>query len=443
MNRDFNNAEIEQVYDDFNSRTTDFDVALEDGIKDLTQVISEVKNKRDGYAVSDEISELFNDCRDKIALGFNETTSANRKQWAPQLANILISTMNMNFRNADSVIRTVDEILETYDKNPRQYSEVYKAFYKVYTHAVRRVRNPETVKHSSEMANNIFNKIEILKGSGTPDKYLARLVDNPQKDIVSAFEKSLKNELATDPEKTAHNLLKNIKTITQIKDSSVRDKAYEILFENLKSMLEKSAAESNKSPENMKMIENGMFKIFDLEKATGLWDKAEEHRTPFEVRMQAKKKKFDNKMRLNKQILTLLNIPSKELGIERDPNKSYYPSKKEMLIVANLLSQYPKIEHNLAIQIMGKIDDKQFSNVDDRILDKISSVTSRMQYGEEIEEQLTGIRAQMHSRGIQDKREQDAQHIVEMSPSTKDKQAPTTHIVFDVKDLPNGTEVRK
>ena len=441
MTRDFNNSTIEQVYDDFHNRRADFDVALDDGIKDLTQVISEVKNKRDGYTVSDELSALFEACRDKIAVGFNEGSSANRKQWAPQLANIFTSAMNMNFRNSGSILKTVDDILISYENNPRQDSEVYKAFYKIYTHAVRKVRNPKIVEHSSKMANSIFNKIEILKGTGTPDKYLARLVDNPQKDIVNAFEKSLKNELENNPENTAHNLLDSIKAITRIKDDDIRSRAYEVLFENLKSMLEKSASESNKSPENMKMIESGMFKIFDLEKATGLWDKAEEHRTDFEKKMLVKKKKFDNKLRLDKQILTLLNIPSKELGVERDDKKQYYPSKKEMQIVANLLSQYPKIEYGLALKIMGKIDDKQFSNVDDKIIDKIASVTPRMQYGEEIEERLTGIRAQMHSRGIQDRKEQESK-IIDITQNNGTP-APTSHAVFDVKDLPNGTEVRK
>ena len=90
---------------------------------------------------------------------------------------------------------------------------------------------------------------------------------------------------------------------------------------------------------------------------------------------------------------------------------------------------------------MGKIDDKQFSNVDDKIIDKIASVTPRMQYGEEIEERLTGIRAQMHSRGIQDRKEQESK-IIDITQNNGTP-APTSHAVFDVKDLPNGTEVRK
>lgn len=442
MIRDFDNSQIEQVYDDFHNRKADFDVALDDGIKDLTQVISKVKNKRDGIAVSDELSAFFEDCRDKIAIGFNETTSANRKQWAPQLANIFTSAMEMNYRNSENIIKTLDAVVEAYDNNPRQDSEVYKAFYKVYTNAVRKVRNPQIVKHSSEMANDIFGKIEILKGTGTPDKYLARLVENPQKEVVIAFAKSLKNELENNPENTAHNLFQNIKTITKIKDDGTRSQVYGILFDSLKSMLEKNAAEAEKSPEDMKMIESGMFKIFDLEKATGLWDKAEQHRSDFERKMLKKKAKFDNKKRLDKQILTLLNIPSKELGVERRADKPFYPNKKEMLAVANILSQYPKIEYSMAIKIMGKIDDKQFSNIDDRIIDKIASVTQRMQYGDEIEKTLTGIRAQMHSKGIQDKKEQGSK-AEDVEKDALEKSPPSSHIVIDVKDLPDGSSIRK
>ncbi|MBR1601559.1 MAG: hypothetical protein IJ677_08285 [Alphaproteobacteria bacterium] len=438
MNRDFTHSEIEQVYDDFHSRTADFDVALEDGINDLTQVISQVKNKRDGFVVSDELSTLFEDCRDKIVSGFNEASSANRKQWAPQIASIFISAMDMNFRNADNIIKTTDTIVNAYDNNSRPDSEVYKAFYKVYTHAVRKVRNPQVVQHSSEMANDIFNKIEILKGTGTPDKYLASLVDKPQKNTVLAFEKSLKNELESNPENTAHNVFTTIKTISQIKDDETRDQVYGILFANLKNMLEKSALDSQDSPKTLKMIESGMFKIFELEKATGLWDKAEKNRTPFEMDMKAKKRKYD----LDKRIHTILNIGDKDLGVERRIDKPFYPSKKEMQKVVNLLSQYPKIEYSLALKVMGKMDDKQFSNIDDKIIDTISAVTKRMEYGEDVEKNLTGIRAQMHSKGIQNKKEQNSKDV-NTDKSVQEKRHPTTQVVFDVKDLPNGTEIGK
>ena len=88
MSRDFNNSVIEQIYDDFDYRKTDFDVVLEDSVKDLEPVLEEVKKSRNKCEVSDEMTAFITDCGDKIALGFSEASPTKRKELAPKLAQI-------------------------------------------------------------------------------------------------------------------------------------------------------------------------------------------------------------------------------------------------------------------------------------------------------------------------------------------------------------------
>lgn len=263
------------------------------------------------------------------------------------------------------------------------------------------------------------------------------LGDAPKTEDLQNFENSLKIQLKNNPEEAAKNVFGNIKEIVQIKDIELRQQTFEVMLQNLKKMLENSLKEARKSPEDLALVEHGMFKIFEIEKAVGLSAKADLNRTPFEKEMLAKKKKLDNKERLDKQILTLLNIPSKRLGIERDPSKPFFPTKKEMTAVANLLTQYSKIDFGLATNIMGKIDKENFTNIDDKIIDKINAVAPRIQYGTDIMENLTSIRSKMHNSCVQSKKEDSK--VVEMNNKKEDAaKAPTNRIIFNIKDIPNS-----
>lgn len=438
MSRDFNNSAIEQVYDDFDYRKADFDVALEDAVKDLEPVVEEAKKSRNKREVSDEMTAFIADFGDKIALGFNEASSAKRKELAPKLAQIYSSAILMNPQNTEDILAATDKLVKGYEGAANQDADVYNAFKKIYTTAIRNVRNQNIFKIVADRTNSLVSKIDILRGTGTPDKYLKRLLgDSPKAEDLQNFESSLKIQLKDNPEEAAKNVFGNIKDIVQIKDASLRQQTFEVMLQNLKKMLENSLKEARKSPEDLALVEHGMFKIFEIEKAVGLSEKADLNRTPFEKEMLGKKKKLDNKERLDKQILTLLNIPSKKLDVKRDPSKPFYPTKKEMSAVANLLTQYSKIDYGIATNIIGKIDKEKFSNIDDKIIDKIKEATPRIQYGTEITETLTSIRSQMHSSGVQTKKE--ATKTVDMKKSKEDTaKAPTNRIVFNIKDIPNS-----
>jgi len=438
MNRDFNNSVIEQVYDDFNYRKADFDVALEDAVKDLEPILEQSKKSRNKYEVSDELTALIEDFGEKIALGFAESSPAKRKELAPKLAQIYSSAIYMNPENTESILAATDKLVKNYEAVAHQDADVYGAFKKIYTTAIRNVRNKNVFKIVADKTNTLVGKIDILKGTGTPDKYLKRLLgDEPKSADLQNFEDSLKVQLKNNPEEAAKSLFGNIKEIVQIKDGELRKQTFEVMLQNLKKMLESSVKEARKSPEDIALLESGMFKIFEIEKAVGLSEKADLNRTPFEKQMLGKKKKADNKDRLDKQILTLLNIPSKKLGIERDPSKKFYPTKKEMLAVANLLTQYSKIDYGLATNIMGKIDKEQFTNIDDTIIGKIKEALPKIQYGEEIAPTITEISNQMHGDSVQSAKE--GSNVIKMD----NPQAPKSNLVFDVKDLHKGGAERK
>lgn len=443
MERDFNNSRIEQVYDDFNYRKTDFDVALEDAVKDLEPVVEQaqkIKNKRE---TSDEITALLEDFGDRIAEGFASSSFAKRREVAPKLAQIYSSTIYFNPQNTEKVLSATDKLLNGYERMLTEHpshsdAEVYNALKKIYTTAIRNVRNQSIFKAATQKIGSIVNKVEIIKGNATPDKFLARLAtDNPKTEDIQLFKESFKYELESNHERAFENVFAYVKATEQIKDEKIKSLAQAIVVVGYKSKLEKMAKQNSDSPENMKEIEKNMMSVLDMEEIIGLSALADKNRTHFEEKMLGKRRKRDNKLRLDKQIYTFLNIPSKKLGVVRNPDKPFYPNKKDMTMVTNLLSQYSKIEYDLILAVMGRLDTEKFTNVDDKILDKINSVTPRMEYGEEIAEKLTGIRTQLHSKGLQAKKE--SAKVTVMNKEQKSLKVPPTRAVIDVKKLPDGS----
>ncbi|MBR6356047.1 MAG: hypothetical protein IKR92_04240 [Alphaproteobacteria bacterium] len=218
-------------------------------------------------------------------------------------------------------------------------------------------------------------------------------------------------------------------------------------YDGFKDMIVNTAAKYRKSKEKTKDLRECMMKIFDyvlkpLEKAEGkpyVLDSRE--CSDFENSVFKERRERN----LDAQIYTILNIPSKELGVERDPNKTFYPSKEEMQKVVNLLSQHSSIKYNVALAIAGKIDKEKFTNIDDAILKKLSDrAQERMESGDFKmfeDEHLTPIRTAFHKHGIQQKKQQDGNAPKQWHEKTAKKEPePKKTISFSVKDLPNSIE---
>lgn len=559
MEYNFNHSAVEQVYDDFTYSKGDYTDVMDAGLKDLDSAVKSVKNRNDGFAVSDDIAALMAECNGHFGIAFNAATAAEREKWLPQLADVLVSAVELNPRNAESilqsalkleqayegsdsgillkvadkisfrypehlpaVLKTVDEHLQNYEQQPKKDAAVYKSFYKVYTNAVRKTRSAEMRDKASTTANDIFGQIELLKGNVTVEKLLQRVMKNPNEATIEAFEKDLNTLMAQNPQSVAE-IQPNLKSIAQLEKPDTRAEVnglmidafqhlpqaetpdalkerstqfYSIVDEmlrrekdenarrtvavtatyalkraftdengalifaegqekqafntlnriadgnggrfGLKEMLVKTAEKYRKSPEIAEMTRACMLKVLDADEK--FQNPVEGERSPYEVEMLAHKRNRDNRARLDKQIYTLLNIPSKSLGVERDPSKPFYPSKADMRRVVNLLSQYRKIEYGVALSIFGKMDNEKFTNIDDKILDTVSNVTSRMQYKEEFIEKLTEMRTQMHAFGIREKKKNAANDKTAQIVSMKDgkdagKPSGQTKFTIDFSDI--------
>lgn len=447
---DFINSKVEQVYDDFQYGKSGFDAILSTAVGDLKEAVNKAKDnakkqhKRyfqfdETKTLSDELTTWLKDFGDKISQGFNEASPKTIGETAPEFAGVCIAAMEMNPRNTKEIKKVLDRILNDYEKNPHQDIKFYESFHKMYTAAFRSTGNMENAK----AANLVADKMEIIKGAGTPEKYLSRMIEKPTQENLEAFKMSWKKELENNPEKTAENILSYAKMIHKIPDQAIKTIAYAVVTISLKEALEN---EVKNSPDKKEDIEQSMINILDIEELVGLKEQADKYRTPFENEMLEIRKKRDNRLRIDKQIHKLLNIPNKKLGVERVSDKPFLPTKAEMKKVANILVQYSKIDHSIITSIMGKIDKENFSNVDDFILDKIKDVTFKMQYGEEIEEKITQLRSQMHNKVVKEKSPAPHGVVTEKrnkKAGNKNKKAPKTTVVLDIKDIKKSDGITK
>ena len=559
MAHDFRNEKIEHVADDFTYNKGAYDEVMDAALGDMASALKEVKDRRDGFVVSDDVTALMEEHGEKFASALNEGSAAERKKWLPQLTEILVAAADANPRNAsrlvesaakiesgfkgadsgillalaervtfrypehsDMVVKAVDTHLQNYEKQPIKDAETYKAFYKVYTNAFRKTRSAEIRNKTSAMANDIFGRIEILKGNVSFDKLLQRVKENPTDEATTeAFERDLNVLMAHNPQQVAADIKSNLKGISKLDSADARSEIFTVLLDamaknikaetpetraeksglmfsvfndilraekdedvkreialsatdiamrhlvdengavvlisgqekptldalnrmadanggrfGLKDVLAKTADKYRKFPEIAQAVKMAMLKTLDADEKFG--NPVNEERSPLEIEMMAQKRNRDNKNRLDKQIYTLLNIPNKKLGVERDAGKTYYPTKSEMRRVVNLLSQYRKIDDYLPTCILGKMDTEKFTNIDDAILDTFTRATSRMQAGKEVADRLTAMRAQMHAKGIQDKK---AQLVTMDRGNEKLSETPKkTRAVFRTKDVPSAIE---
>lgn len=528
MEYDFTNADVERVFDDFEHHKADFDDLMPDALQDLDTAVKGVKDRRDGFAVSDDISALLEQNANKFGLALNSASAAKRAEWAPKLAEILVAAVDLNPRNSENIIRSAlriekayegadtgillkvadrvsfrypehltavlnatDEHMQKYEAQDNKTADGYKAFYKVYTNANRKTRSQEVRDRAVAAANSIFGKIEMAKGNVSFEKLLQRVKDNPENEAVAeAFEKDLNTLMAQNPQKTVEDIQANLKDISKMESQDAREELYSVIIEaagskikadtpeelkaksaavfsvvegilrserneysrrvatatatdiaqrflvdenkalivadgkeeqtlsvlgrmadanggqfGLKEILVATAEKFKASPEAVEKIETAMLKALDADQKFGN-PPSEAPLSPLEEKMAEQKRNRDNKNRIDARILTLLNIPSKKLHIERNPDKPFYPTKSEMRKVVNLLSQYKEIDYSTLLHVLGKIDKENFSNVDDAILDSFAKKTVKMQEQDKkyLTDELTGIRTKMHTKGIQDKK---------------------------------------
>lgn len=551
MSSDFNNSEIEQVYDDFAHHKGDYDDLMVDALKDINSV--NINNDRDEAAFSDDITALMKEHGAKFGKALATASAANRAEWAPKLAKILKTAMDMNPDNTASLVNSayemekayggdvgilsdvaeratfrykehmkevmaiVDKHMQDYDAGVDKNEAAYKAFYKVYTNAFRRTGSAKY----SKAANEITDKIEMLKGNITTEKLIQRVKNNPSDEaVLESFEKNLKLLLSNNPEAGVADITGKLKDISKIEDAAAREEVYTIIIDaidgnvkagpaeksgilfsafdyilktekdedirksvtvsavgflqgvtdengaliiadgaekqtlralkkmadsygnyvGLKDLVAKTAEKYQKWPEIHDELKATMLKALDYEERNGV-ETDMDSRSAFEKEMLWFKKNRDNKTRLDTQIYALLNIPHKTNGYQKDPNKPYYPSKSDMRKVSNLLSQYKTIDYTVILAIEGKIDQENFTNIDDAILGNLSARTDRMakEDGVKFEEKLTSIRAQMHLRGIQQKKEKEANAPKQWRESAEPK--PDKKISFSIKDLPDSKEM--
>lgn len=438
------NSKTEQLYEDFQYSRTGLDSVLETAVAELGKTITETKDKakqarkrfsqfNEAKDLSDQITAMFKEFGEKISEGFNEASPKMQRELAPKFAEVCVAAMEMNPKNTKEVKKVVDLVFADYEKNPQPDVEVYKTFQKIYASAFRNTGNMEFANAS----NRISDKVEMLNGNATPDKFLKRLLgDNSKVDDLHNFEAGLQHQLNENPEQCGKDLLSYIKEIVKIRNDALREQTFEIVLQNLKKFLQSSIKEASKSKTDMEQLEKAMFKVFEIEDAVGLTPKAELNRTPFERQMHDKYLKIlkvqANQDRIAKQIYTLLNTNNKKLGVEHQKGKSFYPSKKDMLKIANLLNQYKDIDYGMSVDISVKIDDKNFSNVDEEFIDKIMNLKG--ENADKLKADVTQVRAQMHAKGIKSKAK-----TADIKPNANGN--PTTNIVFsvdDIKDIKNG-----
>lgn len=267
MSDEFNFAEVGTVADDFAARKEQYDVLMEDAVKDLTNAIKNVKSGRDASALSDDITGLMEEHGEKFGMALGSADKADREKWVPELTGILTKAMDMEPENVENIIRgayqiekayegadsgifasvadkamfrhrsytskimaVVDESLQDYETQPHQDAATYRTFGKIYGSAFAKTGN----KAYAEKANDILEKTELVKGNVTIEKLLKRLQENPSDEATQdKFEKNLELLLTAKPKAATEDILNNLKNVAKIGDSAVRDDVYCIMVSAL------------------------------------------------------------------------------------------------------------------------------------------------------------------------------------------------------------------
>ena len=558
MNNEFSYAEVNTVDDDFAGHKGQYDSLMEDAIKDLSAAMKKVKGHREASNYSDDIAELMERHGAKFGKALGSATKEERKEWTPQLAEILAKAIDMEPQNTESIIQsayqlekacegmesgvfsgvlektllrhggqikeimaTVDDCMKDYDAQSQKDASTYRAFGKIYSRAFAKTSN----KAYADKANAIMEKTEVLKGNLRVEKMLETLRENPANEAVQdEFERKFELLMTENPKAGAEDVLENLRNITKIENAEDREFVYGVVidvmgrkikadtaeekerkssvmfstfdmflkheknpelrkfttacavmaikngllddkggliiddiseietFRSLKRMadsygnyvgfkdlLADTAAKYGKSKDKTEELRGCMLKVLDFEERNGISvDPAS--RSDFERSVMKDKKERDNKTRLDTEIFKLLNVPHKTNGFTKDPKKPAVPSREDMLKIANLLFQYKAIEYSVSYEILNKMDKKNFSNVDDAILDKLEKNIDKMQYGEDVSKELVSVRTQMHTRNIKEKK---VTQWHEEKAEKKPPLDPKKRISFSVNDLPIDMGIEK
>ena len=558
MNNEFSYAEVNTVDDDFAGHKGQYDALMEDAIKDLSAAMKKVKGHREASNYSDDIAELMERHGAKFGKALGSATKEERKEWTPQLAEILAKAIDMEPQNTESIIQsayqlekacegmesgvfsgvlektllrhggqikeimaTVDDCMKDYDAQSQKDASTYRAFGKIYSRAFAKTSN----KAYADKANAIMEKTEVLKGNLRVEKMLETLRENPANEAVQdEFERKFELLMTENPKAGAEDVLENLRNITKIENAEDREFVYGVVidvmgrkikadtaeekerkssvmfstfdmflkheknpelrkfttacavmaikngllddkggliiddiseietFRSLKRMadsygnyvgfkdlLADTAAKYGKSKDKTEELRGCMLKVLDFEERNGISvDPAS--RSDFERSVMKDKKERDNKTRLDTEIFKLLNVPHKTNGFTKDPKKPAVPSREDMLKIANLLFQYKAIEYSVSYEILNKMDKKNFSNVDDAILDKLEKNIDKMQYGEDVSKELVSVRTQMHTRNIKEKK---VTQWHEEKAEKKPPLDPKKRISFSVNDLPIDMGIEK
>lgn len=295
MNNDIENSKIEQVYDDFAHHKGEYDEVMEDAINDVSGAIKSIKNRREGYAISDDIAALMEDHGAKFGEALNTAAEKDKTKWVPQLAEILTAAIDANPDNTEILVKSalemekayngadagvllnvaekaafrhpekigevlpvVDEHLQSYEAQNQKDAATYKAFYKVYTTAVRKTRNQQISQEASAAANEIFGKIEVLKGNVSVEKLLALVKANPGDEAtLDTFEQKLNMLMAANPKAGAEDIVNNLKGVSKIEDETTRDDIYNIAVDVLGKHIKANTPEEAKNKSGL------LFSAFD------------------------------------------------------------------------------------------------------------------------------------------------------------------------------------
>ncbi len=216
------------------------------------------------------------------------------------------------------------------------------------------------------------------------------------------------------------------------------------LRELLSNMMEQYKGQNDKQAK----VKEIMIKALDFEDATHKAVVPEKEPTVFEKRMRNVYKELKFTRQHNNEICELLNLNYAQSDYKFDVTKPTKASKKDLLKAANTLSQYKVIDPTLFGMMINKMDEKNFSNIDDKVIDAFSRVLDRVKFAlpedhAKIANRLTEVRMRTHADHIQQKVNPNMKppHFEEKGKIVKTPQndAPKTFkIQFGKEDLREG-----
>jgi tetratricopeptide (TPR) repeat protein len=264
MAYNFNNSKIEQVYEDFANRSKDFESYMDLAFEDIGAAFDEAKDKNEKAKISDDVTYLMSACNDKFA---NALLYGGEYQeaWAKKFAATLEKAADANPNNIPSILdsaykleqtaeffdygilnalakhvivahpKYAEKAMETVDKHFAYYDKeaiepeikTYKDFYDVYTTAYRKPRSRQMADKAIATANEVYSKMEFIKGGMQLEKSIENIKANPEDEkALQNFEKDLQFAMRVNPEKAIANVVDNLKEIAAVGNADTRNEIY-------------------------------------------------------------------------------------------------------------------------------------------------------------------------------------------------------------------------